>query len=472
MWEWLYAELFSVLGVLLGVILLIRILREQRSPSSTLAWLIGIILLPFLSIPLYILIGGRRVKRHRRKKKSLYQAPDDARQRGADLGTGQLQPHEETVQLLEIAGIPPPRQGNRIEFIANGQRAFHRLMAMLEAAEKSILIEAFILGRGEVGKAIVRMLARQARRGVEVKLLVDDLGAFFAKWAFVNPIRRAGGKVAVFSPMLPLRLTGIAHLRNHRKLAIIDHRRAMVGGMNLTREYMGPRPDPKRWADTAAIIEGPAVRDFFNIFAADWEYAKKEQVLPPVRATFPPAGDTLVQVVAGGPDAEVVTLFDAISNAMMLAKKRLWICSPYFVPDDALLRMLKILARMNRDVRIVVPRRSNHPIADLARGAFFRELADSQVKLYGYKPGMLHAKLMVIDDQLALVGSANLDVRSLYLNYELGALIYSADKVRLIADVIGDYIDKSEPYTAEEGIRKSFPVELVEDVCRLFAPIL
>lgn len=472
MWQWLYAELFSVLGVFLGVILLIRILREQRSPSSTLAWLIGIILLPFVSIPLYILIGGRRVRRHRRKKKNLYQPPNDAERRGADLGTGLLKPHEETVQLLEIVGVPPARKGNRIEFIANGQRAYRRLMTMMNAAQKSILIEAFIIGRGEVGKSIVQMLARKARQGVEVKLLVDDLGAFSAKWAFVNPIRRAGGKVGVFSPLLPLRLSGIAHLRNHRKLAIIDHRVAMVGGMNLTREYMGPRPDPKRWADTAAIIEGPAVRDFFDIFAADWEYAKKEEVSLPPASSFPPAGDTVVQVVAGGPDADVVTLFDAISNAMMLAKKRLWFCSPYFIPDDALLRMLKILARMGRDVRIVVPRRSNHPITDLARGAFFRELADSRIKLYGYKPGMLHAKLLVIDDQLALVGSANLDVRSLYLNYEVGALIYSADKVRLIADVISDYIDKSELYTTEEGLRKSFPLELVEDVCRLFAPIL
>ena len=451
--------------------MLVNLLREHRAPSATLAWGIAIVLIPYIGIPLYLLIGGRHVKSLQQKKGRIY--PDrKTRRTEFPSEVEQSTTLSETIRMLDIADLPAPTAGNRIEFFANGVKAFNRLMEMIQNAEKSIYITTFILGRKTVGKIIIDELAKKAAEGVKVRLLLDGFGAMRSNPWFVRPLKKAGGKIGIFSPIWIPKLSHSTHLRNHRKITIVDGKTAMVGGMNLAEEYMGPRPSYKRWADTGVIIEGPAVNDFMRIFRADWQYATKEKLMPFLEEVFPSPGRAVVQVVASGPDSEALSLHDAFVTAMMTSKKRVWIVTPYFIPDETLMRLLQMLGRLGRDVRIVVPLKSNHAIADLARGAFFRQLIHSNVKLFGYKPGMLHAKLMVVDDTIATVGSANMDVRSLYLDYEAGAFIYSQKHIRLIEDVIEGYIEQSEKYTEEKGIHKGFFKELVEDICRLFTPLL
>jgi cardiolipin synthase len=474
MWHLVLSTLVFFLGLVLILFFLLRLLREHRPPSSTMAWGIVIVLLPHIGIPLYLLLGGRKVRSLQRRKDGLFQrgrrGPGGAPVELADPFVLEIG------GMLEAAGLPPLRDGNRVEFIGSGETAYRRLMEMISGAAESIAVTTFILGKDPVGRAFLAELARKAQAGVEVRLLLDALGCFRTRWRFVDPLRRAGGRVGVFLPILPLRRKWSAHLRNHRKLVVVDRREAMVGGMNIARQYIGPDASASRWADACAVVRGPAVGDLLDIFRADWQFATEEEIslapVPPENAAEAVSGGGLVQVVASGPDAEAIPLHDALLVALTMAKKRVWIVTPYFIPDESLAQIIKVMSRTGRDVRIVVPARSNHPVADLARGAFFRDLSGSNIRLFAYRPGMLHAKLIVIDDQVAFVGSVNMDVRSLYLNYELGVLIYDPARVREIADHIRAYMDASKELSWERDIRKNRLRETIEDVFRLFGPLL
>jgi cardiolipin synthase A/B len=472
---WLITMLAFALGVVLVLLLLVRLLSEHRSPSSTMAWGIAIIFLPYVSIPLYLLFGSRRIRSLKGKKTGLYVGTQST-ERALNLAA--LDPMVEKVALvLQAGGLHLPTYGNRLEFIVDGEKALQRLIEMIGSAKQSVCISTFILGKDPVGASVVSALAEKASQGVEIKLLMDALGCFFTRWGFVDPIRRAGGKVGVFLPILPIHRKWSAHLRNHRKLVLVDHCQALVGGMNLAKEYMWLDSSQPHWADTCLLIDGPAVADLEDVFSADWQFATGEEsdVQTPVSLESPPhdsAGDNLVQVAASGPDSEVQPMLDAIFSALLMAQRRVWIVTPYFIPDESLMQLLKLLSRMGRDVRIVVPARSNHFVADLVRGTFFREMAKMNIRLYAYEPGMLHAKLIVIDDEIAFVGSANLDLRSIYLNFEVGVLVYSPDTVRKIADQISEYMHRSKLLSWEEDIRKNWAITTVEDVCRLFAPLL
>lgn len=471
-----WVEIFTVLGTVVTAVLVLRLLREHRPPSSTMAWAIAIILIPYLGVPLYLLLGGRRVRWVKEKKANLYHG--ETHYRDYILAKMSKRPAiVETVKALEAVGLPPPSDGNSLSFITSGEDAYARLMAMIRSAKKSIYITTFILGRDSVGKDIVDALAQKAAEGVEVKLLLDALGCFKSRWGFVNPIRKAGGEVGIFLPILPIHRKWSTHLRNHRKLVIIDGETAMLGGLNLAKEYMGPTPNKKRWADMAVIIDGPSVTDYQDIFAADWFFTTGRQPEMPepseVRKKDPrEPGEGALQVVASGPDAESQPLHDAMTIALFKSKKRVWIVTPYFIPDQILTKTLALLGRMGRDVRVIVPRRSNHFVTDLARGAFVRDLYPSNVKFYAYQPGMLHSKLIIIDDDLAIVGSANMDVRSLFLDFEVGAFIYSPKHVKQIAESIVSYMDQSEILGKKDVYQKGLIVETVEDICRLLAPLL
>ena len=237
--------------------------------------------------------------------------------------------------------------------------------------------------------------------------------------------------------MLPLRRRWSANLRNHRKMAIIDGEIGMIGGTNLAREYMGPAADPARWIDTNVVLRGPALADLERVFAGDWRFATGEdlQLKDGPRAPCEEGSPGMrTQVVASGPDVAGDPLYDAILSLIHEARKRVWIVTPYFVPDEGLFKALMLQSRLGRDVRIVVPGRSNHPVADLARGRRLRRLQGVGARVFAHPTRMIHAKQIVVDDDIAVSGSANLDMRSLYLNFEVDVFVYSPEKVAEMAN--------------------------------------
>ncbi len=410
-------HLAVIVGFVLALLLVSRVLRQHSRPATSIAWFLFMVLVPWIGVPIYLAFGGRKLRGRAGRKPDLHASTPLPPTTGVA---------DDSARRLIACGLPPPRTGNTLELITDGTQAYERLLALIDGARHSIHLMTFILADDAVGRSLVARLAARARAGVTVCVLVDAVGSFGARTWRLRELKRAGGEVGVFMPVLPLRRRWSAHLRNHRKLAIFDGEIALTGGMNLAAEYMGPAlaagAAGTRWIDTSVEVRGPAVADFTQIFAQDWQFATGRSVS--VGAPPAEAGDVTLQVAPDGPDVAGDPFYDVLTAAIHNARERIWIVTPYFVPDEGLLRALGLQARIGVDVRLVVPRRSNHRVADLARNRLLRELAQTGVRVFLHPRAMIHAKHIVIDDRLAITGSVNMDARSLYLNYELSLFAY------------------------------------------------
>jgi cardiolipin synthase len=460
-------HLASVVGFLLALLMLGRELRLRRAPSFTFAWLLAMVLVPYAGVPLYILLGGRKRRMRAASKKRVYPTASPVGPATSPMD-----------RLLDGMGVPPASQNQRLTLLASGEEAFAALLDLIDRAERRIHIATFILGGDEVGDAVLAHLTERARHGVEVRLLIDGLFAYRPHHRGLAELRRAGGRTAEFMPLLHMPLRGRGNLRNHRKLAVADDTRAIIGGMNLAEEYMGPRPLATRWKDVGLLIEGGAPADLDALFHEDWSFASGETLplLPEGEgrqdAKTPRSERDLagipVRVVASGPDVATDTLYDAILFGLFSATSRIWIATPYFVPDESLVRALSLACRRGIDVRIVVPTPSNHPVTDLAGAPYLRDLEKDGAKVRPYVNGMLHAKVIVIDETVAMVGSANFDMRSLFLNYEVMALLY--DKAQI--DQMAAWFEAVLP-TCAPSLKKAGRVRtMLEDVARLLGPLV
>jgi cardiolipin synthase A/B len=470
--EFLLQYFSTVLGLGLGLLLIARVLRRSARPSVSISWLMAIILIPYVGVPAYILFGGRKLSWWAGAKMPLYEPvhplPFDA-----------AETPSRVENVLIAAGMPPARPGGSVEFLPDGESTYAALLDLIEGASERIHVMTFILGRDDVGRTIIDSLAHKARQGVEVRLLLDSLGGLMTRGSllnpaprFVAPLRRAGGQVGIFMPLFPLRLRTSINLRNHRKIVVVDGSTALIGGMNLSSEYLGANADPKRWIDTAAMIRGPVVEDLERIFESDWNFARQEEFHLDCPCVPEPGVEApLLQVAASGPDVKGEPLYEALLAACFEATRRVWIVTPYFVPDEGIFRALSLQARMENDVRIVLPARSNHLLADIARGRFLRQLADAGARIYFHRGSMIHAKHAVFDEGLAMAGSANLDMRSLYLNYEVALFLHSPAEVRSVVRWMENLMENSELVSAED-MKAGYVKQWAEDLSLLVSPLL
>jgi cardiolipin synthase len=343
--------------------------------------------------------------------------------------------------------------------------------------------------RGTPGAdTVAARIARSA--GIEVRVLVDDLFSWRAGRRRLARLRRAGGKVAFFMPMLRLPLRGRRpDLRNHRKILVVDGDAAIVGGMNIAREYMGPEKLAGRWRDVGIRVDGPAAVALDDVFRSDWAFAAREAIAAtPPRAPRPGEGedvtdaadaaeaddadaadaaDAIVRVVLSGPDVREDHFYDAMLTGFFAAKRRIWIATPYFVPDEALTHALALAARRGVDVRVVVPARSNHWSADLAGAGYLRQVEEAGGRVFRYAPAMMHGKVIVIDE-VGTLGSANMDIRSLFLNYEVALFFTSPTEVEALAGWIASLLPE-----CTAGMPAAGPVRaLAEDLGRLLSPLI
>lgn len=463
----LLSHLLTVGGFLLAFLTIARLISERKQPSNTFAWLLAIAFIPYVGVPLYLLLGGRKIKRLAAKK-----APLCPRLPGAFPSPAAT---TATAKVLMFNGSSPPLGGNRVEFIMSGEDAFAKLERGIREAKHTIHIMTFILGHDAVGRRIISLLAQRAREGVKVRLLLDSLGCFRTSGRFCNPLRQAGGEVVKFMPVLPIQTRGSANLRNHRKIVIIDHQIAALGGRNLAMEYMGPTFLKKRWLDFGAVVEGPAAGLLNEIFLADWAFASgqpisklnAERALTPVQS----AGESEVQIAASGPDVLGEPLYEGILSLVQQATRSIWICTPYFIPDEVLFRSLLVQARAGTDVRLVVPSRSNHPITDVARRYYLRELRAAGAKVLMYGPDMTHAKMLLVDESIGLMGSANMDLRSLFVNFEVGMVIYSPREAKVMSTWMQEVFEQSTIMKAPPKKRRIVST-IGEEIARLVAPLL
>ena len=455
---WWVQHLLSPLSFLLTLVFVSSILRTRRPAGSIMAWLIVILVAPYIGIPLYLFLGGRKFRLKSKMNIYVPQANPSANESWS-----------RAQKILNFSGVPDARSNQVIQLLPTGVDAYKKLIKLIQGAEKSIYITTFIFGNDPVGKAIVAALSEKAKAGVEIRLLVDSLGAAWVRLPSFKDFKASGGKIAYFMPLLHIPLRGRTNLRNHRKLMVVDSKHALVGGMNLAQEYLGPEKDPTRWVDLGVYVEGDSVADIEDIFFKDWAYATHEK--PQAPSMLDPRSRAVdkfqAQVVASGPDVAHDPLYDVLLSSINDAEKNIWIVTPYFIPDEPLTKALELAVKRGVKVQVIIPLHSNHQLADLARGSFVRQLDAVGVR-FAFYPKMIHAKVVLVDQTLAVLGSANFDMRSLLLNYELGLIIYSEEVLKKIEQWI---LEKSQGTT--HGLTPAgYIKETVEGIGRVMAPVL
>jgi cardiolipin synthase len=451
-----------VIGFFLSALVVTQVLRQRRSPTATIAWLLVIILIPYFGVPLYLMLGRRKIRTRPVQNTQLS---------GCGAGEGEAPVFGPTDRFLQSYGLFPATKGNRFRLCSSGEQTYRSLVGLIDQAAQSINISTFLFHEDDVGRDIMERLVSCAERGVNIRLLVDGVGSFYTSRRFLKRLDLAGGRTAIFQPMIHVPFRGQSNLRNHRKIMVVDENIVLAGGTNIGREYIGPAPIPGRWRDISFVLEGPAVGYYSRIFRSDWEYATGEKVegsaLMSGIANVNEGGD-VVQVVPSGPDVRGDPLHDAILSAIFSAQMRIWIVTPYFAPDEAMVQALSMAAHRGLQVRLIVPLKSNHLLADLARGTALRQIREAGGEILLYTPGMVHAKALLIDDSLAAVGSANLDMRSLFLDHEVMLFNYSSSGIKAVEEWIMALAADTEPYTKKVGALR----DMGEGIVHILAPLL
>ncbi len=463
----------AILGLLVYV-MVTRIGRHRRQPSAAVAWVVLIAALPYVGLPLFLFFGTRKYARPRMRlaaatgtpTRELNAAPASGGEPGVEAGPAVAGPAWAT-QLLVAFEMPPPTAGNRVAFQEDGQASWRALLALFRDAERTLDVCTFLLGDDETGATVVRELERTAARGVRVRLLLDAFGSFRTSRSGLRTLRRAGVTVQWFMPLLHNPLRGRTNLRNHRKLVVADGARVWSGGRNLANEYFVDRPGRPAWEDLSFTVHGPLATHAQALFDHDWSMASgrgrravsavsaadEGEALPDAAAmpSWPVetegAGGAVAQIIASGPDHADDTVYSLLLSAAYQARRRLRIATPYFVPDDALLSALCLACRRGVRVTVLIPARSNHRLADIARERSVRQLVRAGGKVL-LDPEMMHAKAVVIDDRLALCGTANVDTRSLLLNFEVMAAFYGRAEIAWLDAWISGRADRASPAEA------------------------
>jgi cardiolipin synthase len=461
------SHLLSIVSFFMAALLLARASRQRRPTTSTLAWLLAIVLIPYVGVPFYVIFGGRKVKRLAAAR-PLAGAPaalpsgEVAGEVAGEVPTNGIPAR--LARMLGASGAMAPTAGNRVELLGDGEVAFAAVLAAIAGAKFAVSISTLVFAGDEVGEAVTAALEERARAGVEVRVLIDGLFKFRSRRRQIARLREAGAKVGWFMRLWTLPTRGSVNLRLHRKEVIVDDRLAIVGGTNIALEYMGPVPLATRWRDLSMTVAGPAVADIGRLFRADWEFATGEKMNPAPSVVS--AGEASIQVVGSGPDSENDLIYDAFLSAIFEARRRIWIATPYFVPDEAIVHALVLALRRGVSVQILVPLRSNHRTADLAGAAYLRELRDAGGVVRCFQPGMMHAKIMLVDDDLGILGSANMDRRSFFLDYEIALFIADPAEVTRMESWFFPLLERSVDLPVAGRVRA-----LIEPFARLLAPL-
>jgi cardiolipin synthase len=425
-------------GEALALALVPVVLFSRRSSQAKVAWILGILGFPWIGALLFGMLGGRRLHRRvlRWRGAGLASLADaDRRHRGSGVLPTPRPPGQATADLLTEAsrvGVWPPVPGNEFTLLAEGPEAFREAREALRAARHHVHLMTYIFKHDATGEAALRELEDAARRGVEVRLLYDGLGSIGASrygTGWFDPLRRAGGKVATFLPINPLRAGLRLNLRNHRKLIVVDGDVAFTGGMNVGDEYR----TGSNWRDLACRVRGPAVPALQRVFAQDWHTATKEVL--DGDAYFhrvPVAGDVPVQVVESGPDQEDPLAEDLLFGAVVSARRSIDVVTPYFVPTEPIEHALRSAALRGRRVRLLLGDFVDHRVVRWATDAYLPRMIEVGVEVWR-RPEMVHAKAIVIDGAWATIGSTNFDARSLRLNFEMNVVLPDAATAERIA---------------------------------------
>ncbi len=428
-------EILDLLLVVFGLVFYVAASHspgQRRHPSAAIAWVMGILLVPYLALPLYLAFGNRKVVVSRTYRSGVEPSVSAA---------VAYPTMARSLQLGVAMGVPEPVSYDDLTIHQDGRQALQALRRIIKEASHTLEVSTFLLGRDVLGDEIAACLAERARAGVRVRLLIDGIGIYLGGYPDFRGLQAAGVEVLRFVPPFNSPKRGRTNLRNHRKMVIADGKSFWCGGRNLAAEYFvgDPRLFVRRasWIDLSFDLKGELVTQSLALFEQDWAFAN-DLNLPErsVRNEVPGSAGAipaLAQLVDSGPDRADDTIFTLLVSACFTSQRRILAVTPYFVPEPSLLTALTLAARRGISVDLVLPERSNHRLADFARHRALRDLVEAGARVWLH-PRMVHAKAVLVDDELALVGSANLDGRSLFLNYEMMVAFYDRPAVLAFAE--------------------------------------
>ncbi|NLY45544.1 MAG: cardiolipin synthase [Tissierella sp.] len=478
-----YRLIFSNLlwiNIILGMIL---VLFERRNPTTTWLWLMVLTFLPGIGFILYLFLGQDLSKKRIFKTKELeddcfrniaLEQKDAIQNNDFYHKDPNFSRYEDLVKMFLMNSEAYFTQDNTVDLLFTGEEKFKSLFESIKKAENYIHIQYYIFKSDGIGTKVLDALTEKAKEGVEVKLLVDGMGGRNLSKKSLKALKDAGGEVSIFFPPFVPFISIRINYRNHRKICIVDGKEAYVGGFNIGDEYIGKSKKFGNWQDTHIKITGSAVSSLQWRFYLDWRFASKAE-LKACQSYLPESegsNNVGIQIVSSGPDSKWPSVKDGYLKMITNARDKVYIMTPYFIPDDSILEALRVAGLSGVDVRVMIPNKPDHPFVYWASLSYIGELLPAGVKFYTYEKGFLHSKVIVSDDFISSVGTANLDIRSFKLNFEVNAFIYDEGINIKLTERFFEDLNNCKEITDEVYYNRSNFVKLKESISRLLSPIL
>jgi cardiolipin synthase len=439
-----FSDIAQLISIGLVAIMAGHILLKKQDPAVCLGWLLALAWFPLIAAIFYLAVGinpfekyaaRKRASKHlaslRRKRKSNQEIKEGNREKSLAMN---YLGFDRTATWVSMLSGQTLLSGNKVEVLVNSNSAFSAVNEAISHAKDYIFVQFYQIQIDSMGLGFLNLLAEKASQGVRVYVLFDALGSYKLKISHLEEYRRKGLKIHRFLEVHPIKRRFQINWRNHRKLIICDGEVAFAGGFNVGEMYLeGPNPAKPKWFDFIFRIQGSAIANLTDIFAEDWHFTTGKPIpadlLDKKNPEFfePYQSENLLQVIASGPSESNALFQSALLSIIYEARERIWIMTPYFVPDKQLLHAMRLAVARGVDVQVIVPKHSNHPITDVCAHSYFPDLYQYGVKLLRYPHGMCHAKLVLADEDVVLVGSSNLDYRSFFLNFETD--LFMRDKV-------------------------------------------
>ncbi|HET9747097.1 MAG TPA: cardiolipin synthase [Chitinophagaceae bacterium] len=479
---WYY--LIGILYLLLLIAVCLRVIYETRSATKTMAYLLLIVFIPVAGMIFYILFGVNywKIKLYNKKssadEKLLNRLKNEVKVYANAIVPPSELPSEdnrELAMMLRKELKSPLTRKNSVKVLINGEEKFPEVLEALRDARHHIHIEYYIYEQDVIGQQLENVLIQKAKEGVQVRFIYDDFGSPNINKKMEKKMRAAGIEIYPFQKVVFYLLANRLNYRNHRKIIVIDGQTAFTGGINVSDKYINNKPGKLFWRDTHLRIDGPGVFYLQYLFLANWNFCSGKMITPeephfPLPATH--KDDRFLQVAASGPDSEQPSVLFSLLQAIYLAKKEILITTPYFIPGDSILEALRISALSGLSVKLLVPGVCDSKLVNAASKSYYEDLLCAGVDIYRYQKGFVHAKTLVADGNLSIIGTANMDYRSFELNFEVNVLVYDREFSEKLRDVFFKDIEEAEKIDKDSWCKRSAFEQLPERVARLFSHVL
>lgn len=475
-------SVFSMIFLITAIPVAILIVLEKRSPYKTAAWILVLILIPIFGIFFYLFFGQEYRKRKlysRKRVKSLGRLRRLSLKQLRQFEQKNLVLNEKTVEKETIIRLLLNNSDsllttdNKIDIYNTGSETFDAIFEEIKKARHHIHLEYYIFLNDKIGNRVKNLLIEKSREGVEVRVIIDDVGSWSLKKDFLNELRSAGVKIHSFMEVRFPRLTSKANYRNHRKILVIDGKVGFTGGVNIADRYLEGLAGIGQWRDAHLKIEGDAVTCMQVIFAADWYFVSHENLSG--KKYFPPFSEQpgiSVQISASGPDSDWENIGQAMFAAIATAKQKLYLVTPYLIPPDHIISAIKTAALSDVDVRIIIPGKTDAVMSKWSSLSYVEELLEAGVKVYFYQAGFIHSKYIIADNIFSSVGTTNIDFRSIETNFEVNAFIYDEEFTGRLEKIFMEDLKNSRQVLLNSWKNRPWHHKLRESLAHIISPML